>query len=389
MRVRIGHWQTDEHTEALIRQVLDSGRITYGPLSRRLERVVSKLHGCKFGVLSNSGTSSLLTAVQALKGLRRWGDGAEVIVPATTFIATLSVLVHNRLKPVLVDVEEDTYNLNPDEAAAAVNRHTVAILPVHLFGQPARMEAIAELADRHNLAVIEDSCETMFVKRIGTPVGGWGDVGCFSFYISHLITAGVGGMAVTNNPDLASRMRSLVNHGWVRKQRPVDVESFDLREAQTRYWFTAWGHSFRITEFEAALALAQLENWEAILNRRQQVATWYKEILSPLREFLILPFEAEAGEHAYMMYPLVLTDRGFDRAGGDKWQLVQFLEERGIETREMLPLVNQPIVQQLAGGRRFPVSKRLITCGFYIGCHPHISREDVEYVGEIFTEFFE
>ena len=152
-------------------------------------------------------------AIAALKEANHWEDGDEIIVPALTFIATSNTIIQNNLKPVFVDVENGSFNIDPKKIEDKVTNKTRAILPVHLLGLPADMTPIMQIAKRHGFKVIEDSCETMFARYKGKSVGSFGDIGCFSTYVAHYIVTGVGGLNVTNNPKLATIMRSLANHG--------------------------------------------------------------------------------------------------------------------------------------------------------------------------------
>src|SRR3712207_6174410 len=194
---------------------------------RRFEQEFAELHGCRFGVMSNSGTSSLQVALQALKERHGWEDGDEVIVPAVTFVATSNIVLHNRMTPVFVDVLPDTYNIDPARIEARITERTRAIVPVHLFGLPADMDPILELARAHDLKVIEDSCEAMFATYRGRPVGSFGDVACFSTYVAHFLVTGVGGLGTTNDGELAVAMRSLINHGRDSIYLSIDDDATD------------------------------------------------------------------------------------------------------------------------------------------------------------------
>lgn len=386
--IGVGTFTATVRTKELVLEALASGRISYGPLSRRVEAEVSRLHGRQFGVLSNSGTSSLQGALQALKELRGWQDGDEVIVPSVTFVATVNVVLHNRMVPVLVDVEPDYYGIDPAKIEAAITPRTRAIIPVHLFGMPADMHAISEIAERHSLAVIEDSCETMFATLGSEPVGSFGDAACFSFYVAHLIAAGVGGMAITDDPDLAAVMRSLVNHGrdgiYYSMDHDDGLDSQTLREVVSRrFRFERIGHSFRITELEAALALAQLETWPQMLVRRRANAAcltrWLRGL--DLEEHLQLPALRPRATHSWMMYPLVVRRE-------PKAELVNHLESQGIETRDMLPLTTQPAYRRLWDAEDYPVAAWINECGFYIGCHQDLTPNDLSYMVETIKEYF-
>jgi len=175
-------------------QVISSNRLSYGPFSKKFEQKFAKAHGTRFGLFMNSGTSALQVALAALKEKYQWKDGDEVLVPAATFIATSNVILQNNLTPVFVDVDEATYNIDPSLIENKITKRTRCIIPVHLFGLPCDMKPIMNIAKRHNLRVLEDSCETMFAKDQGKSVGSFGDIACFSTYVAHLIVTGVGGV---------------------------------------------------------------------------------------------------------------------------------------------------------------------------------------------------
>jgi perosamine synthetase len=386
-RVGVGHFETTPDIRRNVQRVLDTGRLSYGPFSRRLERKFAELHGARYGVLSNSGTASLQIALQAMKELHNWKDGDEVIVPALTFVATVNVILHNRMTPVLVDVDRWTYNLDPTRLEEAVTDRTRCIIPVHLFGQPADMNGIYSTIPA-GVRVIEDSCEAVLAKyRNGGMVGSLGDVGCFSFYVAHHLTAGVGGIAVTKDERLSVRMRSLANHGRdVSSGGDMDILPSDMVR-RNRFVFSGVGHSARMTEFEAAVAMAQLKGLKDNVAYRQDVARVLTERLKPytwdgMRGSdwqLQLPTISRGNSHSFMMYPIIYT--------GDKWELCEYLEDRGIETREMLPLTNQPVYRGLFRERDYPVAEYINKHGFYIGCHPGIKPVDVVYMGDVFEEF--
>jgi dTDP-4-amino-4,6-dideoxygalactose transaminase len=385
--IGVGGYQCSRKEKLYVQQVLDSNRISYGPWTRKFELMFAQLHGCKFAIFCNSGTSALQIALAALKEKNSWNDGDEVIVPATTFISTSNVIIYNKLKPVFVDVDPVTYNISPQAAERAVGPLTRAILPVHLFGQPCDMEPIMELARSWNLRVVEDSCETMFAKYRGRSVGSFGDIGCFSTYVAHILITGVGGLATTNDPELYVLLRSLINHGRDSIYLSIDDDDATnpgrLKEIiKNRFSFVRFGHSFRATEMEAALGCAQLEDYEDRIRIRQRNARVISAMLKPYVDYLQLPFTCPDRDHVFMMYPIVIKkDAPFS-----KEDLVYYLEvEENIETRDMLPLINQPIYEDIFVNQDdYPVSKWLVDNGFYIGCHPYLEEEDLERIGGAF-----
>ena len=230
----------------------------------------------------------------------------------------------------------------------------------------------------------------MFVHCEGRPVGSFGDVGCFSTYVAHIVSTGVGGLCTTNDPELLVAMKSLMNHGrdsiYIRVDDDQGADGAKLFQiANSRFSFIRLGHSFRCTEMEAALGLAQLEDRTASMARRQAIANRLTQGLAPLAHRLQLPRVRQGAEHAFMFYPLALTDSTVKRD-----DLILFLEERGIETRYLLPLINQPTYRKLFGNldAQYPVASWLNRNAFYVGCHPEMSDRDVEYVIEQFKHFF-
>ena len=385
-QIGVGTFTVTPKMRQLVNDVLDSGRISYGPMSKQFEQRFAALHGCRFGVLSNSGTSSLQVALQALKEMHGWQDGDEVIVPALTFVATVNIVLHNRMTPVLVDVEPDYYGIDATKIEQAITPRTRAIIPVHLFGQPCDMQSVMAIAQRHNLKVIEDSCECMFVNHHGRSTGSWGDVGCFSTYVAHLLTTGVGGLATTNDPDLAARMRSLVNHGRDGIYIAIDDDKGKSGDAlkeviSRRFKFDSIGHSFRITELEAALGLAQLDDWQAMIERRYQNANALYMALSPLEGWLQRPSIRRSTQHAFMMFPIVLHHEPKDA-------LCQHLEAHGIETREMLPLVAQPCYTGMWNPDDYPVARWVDRSGLYIACHQDLTPDDLNRIVNAMQEYF-
>lgn len=390
--VPTGDYRPTRLTYKLVRRVLDSRRISYGEMSKTFESLFARMHACRYAVLSNSGTSSLQVALQALAEEYGWQDG-EVIVPATTFVATPNIVRHCGLTPVFVDVDPLTYNMDMQQALRAINGHTRAIIPVHLAGQPANMTYLRRALALNYVdppKIIEDSCETMFVRHAGQPVGSMGDVGCFSTYVAHLVVTGVGGIATTNNPRLAARMRSLVNHGLDIDQLNPD-ENFSPRPVVgRRFRFTTYGHSYRITEMEAALGLPQLldaGNMLALRARNARHLTAGLKIINRHHgDLFCLPQTGVNNEHAWMFYPLALAPR--DGSLIDKEPLMDYLNARQIETRDLLPLLDQPVYSYLAP-EKYPVSYFLAKSAFYVGCHQYLEPEDIQYVVQTIQNFLD
>jgi len=387
-KIGVGTLDISAKAKKYVLQVLNSNRLSYGPFLKKFEKQFAHLHGARFGIASNSGTSSLQVALQTLKELHDWQDGDEVIVPSVTFVATANIIIHNQMKPIFIDIEPNYYGINPELIEEKITDKTKAIIVAHLFGQPCNMNPILELAKKYNLKIIEDSCETMFAKYNGKIVGSIGDIGCFSTYVAHLLTTGVGGLSITNNPLYAIKMRSLVNHGrdniYINIDDDKNLSSGKMHELiKKRFSFTSVGHSFRLTELEGALGLAQLENWHDMIAKRRNNAKFLIERLACLKHKIQLPQIRKNSEHSFMMFPIVLQNT-------HKKPLVEYLEDKGIETRDMLPLVNQPIYKKLYNTvpQNYPVAYWINNSGFYIGCHQNLSQDDLEFIVDTLTNYF-
>lgn len=379
--IDMAEWQVTRKQKKLIKQVLKSGRLTYGDKTRELEKRFAKLHGRKHALFTSSGTAALKIALHALKDRHSWKDGDEVIVPSVTFVATMNVVIMNNLKPVIVDVDPETVNMDPTKIEAAITKKTRAIIPVHLLGQPADMPAIMEIAQKHKLKVVEDSCETMFVKKHGKVVGSQGDIACFSTYLAHLMVTGIGGFITTNDDELATIMRSMMFHGRDESYLNIDDnkktgKAFSEMVAK-RFYFPRFGYSDRMTELEAALGLGDLDEWEYMIQDRQSNAIYLMKGLEGLP--VTFPIE-NPYEHAFMFFPMLVKDRD---------GLVEHLEKSGIKTRHMMPLTTQPLVKKYVKKKSdFPGANKINRDGILIGCHQYLEIEDLDYIIAVVKEFY-
>lgn len=386
-KVPVGDFKVTDKMREYITDVLDSGQISYGKYSRAFETEFAALHGCKYGILSNSGTDALRTSLQALKELHGWQDGDEVIAPSLTFVATVNVILHNRLTPVLVDIEPGYYGIDPALIERAITPKTRAIMPVHLFGHPCNIPAVMDIARKHNLKVIEDSCEISFSAVVRgeeyKSVSAWGDVGCHSFYMAHLVTIGVGGMSLTNNRDYAMKIRSVSNHGLTYAELSKDGNEYDPSLLSRFFRFDSIGHSARVTEMESALGMAQLETKDEMVIGRLKNFHFFNFALQGLekRGYLQLPKTRYGYLPCPMMYPVAtLTE--------PKHRLMKYLDKHGIGVRDTVPLTNQPAYKDMFCENDYPNAKFMNDHGLYWGVHPGLTQEDREYVVETVFDYF-
>jgi perosamine synthetase len=310
--------------------------------------------GMKHGVAVNNGTSALELAVETL-GLQ---PGDEVIIPAFTIISCAVAVIRNRGVPVLVDCDPTTFALDATQLEARITPRTRAIMPVHLYGHPLDMDPVRAIANRHGLVVIEDAAEVhgaeYLTGRHGPApawrrCGGLGDIATFSFYANKLVTTGEGGMALTNDAAVAERMRSQRNLCF----RP-----------ERRFFHTALGNNFRLTNLQAAVGVAQIERIESIVARKRWMGHGYTERLAGLAR-LQLPVEQPWARAVYWMYAVVL-----DSASGiDAVEFARRLKNEGVETRPFfLGMHEQPALRErgLFGGERYPVTERIARQGLYL-----------------------
>jgi dTDP-4-amino-4,6-dideoxygalactose transaminase len=336
-------------------------------MTNRLEKKFSKLHSASYGVFTNSGTSALQVAIHTLKEVHKWKDGDEVIVPAVTFVATINVVLQNKLKPVFVDVWLNG-NIDTSLIEPAITSKTRAIIPVHLLGKPADMDTVMRIAKKHKLKVIEDACETIL-----TPLRG--DISCFSFYVAHLLVTGVGGMAITNNERYAKLIRSLIFHGRDNKYLTIDDDdTYNEEVIRSRFKFNHPGYSYRATEMEAALGLVGLENVKRNVRKRRDNYYYMRKKLE-----WAVPL-SYVQDHACMFLDVLVYHRN---------DLIKYFEKRGVATRTMMPLINQPYIKKMFGdmSKKFPTAAAIGRLGLLIGCHEYMSKPDMDYIVELVKEW--
>lgn len=410
--IEIGTLSLSNKAKKYVNDVLNNNRLSYGPYSQKFEALFAKKHDCKYAVVTNSGTSALHVAIAALKIKYGWKDGDEIIAPATTFVATINTIVHNNLEPVLVDVDNDYYEIDEELIEKKITKKTKAIIPVHLFGLPCNMERIKCIAKKYNLKIIEDSCECMLASYKNRSVGSWGEIGCFSTYIAHLLTTGVGGVCTTNDPELAILIRSLNNHGRDSIYLSIDDDNNkstnELKNIiSKRFSFIHLGHSFRLTEMEWAIGLAQLEDeLEEIIKKRNDNASFLTEEIKArnLDQYINAPKERPNSTHSWMIYPISINRQYITkrirteipeqeiiaRTNKIRNKLINHLENNLIETRDLLPLINQPIYKNMKfiKSNHYEVSHWLLNSAFYIGCHQSLDEDDLTYIVDKIEEFF-
>ena len=348
----------------LVTEVLTSDTLAIGPFTQRFEAGIAALTNRREAIACSSGTAGLHLGVRALE----IGDGDEVITTPFSFVASANCLLYERAVPLFVDIEEDSLGMDPDLVEVAASSRTRAILPVHVFGRPCRIDAVEEVARRRGWRVIEDACEGLGSSIGGRPLGSFGDVAVFAFYPNKQITTGEGGMVITDDPALAETMRSLRNQGR-------DAGGTWLRHVRL-------GYNYRLDEMSAAVGVAQLERLDELRRGRARVAAAYEQALGD-QDWLRLPRAGDGEEVDWFVY-VVRLDAKIDRDG-----LIGRLAELGIPSRPYFaPIHLQPFYRAMFGFKPgdFPVAERVAASTVALPFSSRLANEDVQSVARALIE---
>lgn len=339
----------DEEKQAVM-EVLESGMLAQGPRVAELEGHFAEVCGTRNAVATSSGTTALHMALLA-HGI---GPGDEVITTPFTFIASVNSILFVGASPVFVDIEEDTFNIDPALVQAALTPRTKAVMPVHLYGQPCDMDAIMSIAQEHGLIVIEDSAQAIGATYRGKPAGSFG-TGVFSLYATKNVMSGEGGMITTDDEAVAEYCRMVRNHGMKR-----------------RYYHEMLGYNYRMSDLHAAIGLAQMDRFEEMTQKRRENAAY----LSANINSVITPKVGPDVEHVWHQYT-VRVDRGRDRDTA----VIQ-LNEAGVGTGIFypVPVHKQGYMRDIVGDIHLPVAEQMAMEVISLPVHPHLSGDDLETI---------
>lgn len=369
-----------------------SRRVTIGEKVRRFEEMFAEYIGVRHAIMVNSGSSANLLALSVLTNPlapQPMRPGDEVITPAVTWATTVFPIINVGAVPVLVDVDTDTFCLDLEEVERAITPRTRAIMPVHLLGNPCDMARLMEIARRHDLLVIEDTCEAHGAMVGGRKAGSFGDLATFSFFFTHHVSTIEGGMIVTNDDRLAELARALRAFGWVRDLPDREEIAARCPEIDPRFLFVNIGYNFKPTEIQAAFGIHQMNKLEGFIESRRVNARQWTEALSPHRDYLWVHDEREGTRHAWFGYQVTVNpDAPFKRA-----ELVAHLEERGLETRPIVAgnIAEQPAMQLFRHRKvgDLPNSRLIMRQSFYFGNHQGIGERERWAVEHYFLEFLD
>ena len=317
--------------------------------------------GARYGIACANGTVAMHLAMATL-GLE---PGDEVIIPTFTMIATANAVTYCGARPVLVDMEPDYWQMDLNQVEAKITPRTKAIVPVHIYGHPTDMEPLMALAQQHGLLVIEDAAESHGAEYKGRRTGGLGDAAGFSFYGNKIITTGEGGMVTTNNREIARLAWNLRDHAFSHERH---------------FWHKFVGFNYRMTNLQAAVGLAQLEQLDGFVAARRQHALEYNCRLHGIPG-IRTPWEASWARNVYWMYGILVDEAEY---GMDRDALRQVLADQGVETRTFfIPMHCQPVYWEQYKGERYPVAEDLCRRGFYLPSASSLTIDEIEYVTSI------
>lgn len=338
-----------------------------GKYIEEFEQKYAKYCGRKYGIATSNGTVALHLALTAL-GIK---ENDEVIVPDLTFVATANAVKYCNSKPIFVEPHPDYWCMDPEKMEENVRPQTKAIIPVHLYGHPCDMDAILDTAKDHDLYVIEDAAEAHGAEYKGKKVGSFGDISCFSFYGNKIITTGEGGMCLTDNEELAQKMRILRDHGM---------------DPQKKYWHSIIGFNYRMTNLQAAIGVAQMEKIDQFIKKKRQIAHWYRDGFKDLanQKSITLHPEMPWAKCVYWMYSILVEDM----FGISRDELIQLLEKEGIETRPFFYPIHILPPYKIYGGSS-NISETLSLRGMNLPSHPALKNKDIEYIVEACTKIAE
>jgi perosamine synthetase len=344
-----------------VKDAVESGWVSsLGKYIKIFEDKFAEFCGTKYALATSNGTAALHLTV-ALLGIK---EGDEVIIPDLTFIATANAVSYTGAKPVCADIEAETWCIDPESVRKKITQRTRAIIPVHLYGHPADMDGIMNLAEQYNLYVIEDASEAHGARYKNRMVGSIGDLGVFSFYGNKIITTGEGGMITTNNPEFYEKAAFLRDHAMSKDKR---------------YWHPEIGFNYRMTNLQAALGVAQLERIAELINKKRQIFKWYEESLEGVSVIKLNP-QKDWAENVYWMICLLLEEGISDK----KESLTQKLKEKGIDSRpffypiSLMPMYKSEGINRIA----YSVSRR----GLNLPSGVDLTREEVDYIAHAICE---
>jgi len=371
MRIKFGDLIIGDIAKDRIKRALDKNWVTEGKNVKEFEEKFAKQFGYKHAIATSSGTDACIAALGALYefGAKR---GDEVIVPATTFVATANAVLAAGFVPKFIDIELDTLNINSNKIEDEITDKTVAIMPVHLMGKPCDMDKILKISKQHDLKVIEDCCEAHGAKYKGKYIGTIGDAGVFSFYVAHVVICGEGGMVVTNDDEIADIIKSVKTHG-----RPTGSIYFD---------FQRFGLNLRMNDLTAAIGIEGIINFEKTFKKRKENMYKLLEMTEDLKDYAYFSKEEDYEVICPHAFPMVLKDSKYDYE-----KFYNYLDSKSIQCKTLfssLPTQHRAFEFMNYKHGDFPVAEYIGDNGLHFGIHQYLTDDDLLYIHDVLDNYF-
>ena len=371
MRIKFGDLVIGDIARDRIKKALDKNWVTEGANVKEFEEKFAKHFGYKHAIATSSGTDACIASLGSLYefGAKR---GDEVIVPATTFVATANAVLAAGFIPKFVDIELETLNINTNKIEDEITDKTIALMPVHLMGKPCDMNSILKIAKKYDLKVIEDCCEAHGAKYKGKYIGTIGDMGVFSFYVAHVVVCGEGGMVVTNKDEIANVVRSVKTHG-----RPTRSVYFD---------FQRFGLNLRMNDLTAAIGIEGIEHFNETFKKRKENVQKLLEMTKELEKYAYFIKEGAHETICPHAFPIVLKDPKYNYE-----KFYGFLESKGIQTKTLfacLPTQHKAFRFMNYNIGDYPVAEYIGENGLHFGIHQYLTDDDINYISNVLISYF-
>ncbi|MDC2965777.1 DegT/DnrJ/EryC1/StrS family aminotransferase [Alphaproteobacteria bacterium] len=364
--------------------------VTMGKQVESFEKNICDKFGFRYAVSSNSGSSANLLMISALMSnlySKRLKKNDEIIVPALAWSTSIFPLTQYGLKPVFVDCDLKTMNIDINQVKKAISKKTKGILIIPIYGNPCEMNEITKICKKKGLVLLEDTCESMGAKYNNKFLGGFGLASSFSFYFSHHITCLEGGITVTNDYELAEIMKIIRSHGWIRNIKEKEKWIKNYPKIDPNFLFVNEGYNLRLTEPQARMGMTQIKKLDGFIKKRRNNADYLMSLMKEFSDFFIYQYETKRSFHTWFGFTIIIKDLKII----DRGRLCNFLNKNGIETRVIVSgnFTSQPVVKTFKHRTvgNLENASKIMNNGFSIGIHQNLGNNEIKYIYNIFKKF--
>ena len=364
--------------------------VTMGKQVESFEKNICDKFGFRYAVSSNSGSSANLLMISALMSnlySKRLKKNDEIIVPALAWSTSIFPLTQYGLKPVFVDCDLKTMNIDINQVKKAISKKTKGILIIPIYGNPCEMNEITKICKKKGLVLLEDTCESMGAKYNNKFLGGFGLASSFSFYFSHHITCLEGGITVTNDYELAEIMKIIRSHGWIRNVKEKEKWIKNYPKIDPNFLFVNEGYNLRLTEPQARMGMTQIKKLDGFIKKRRKNADYLMSLMKEFNDFFIYQYETKRSFHTWFGFTIIIKDLKIV----DRGKLCNFLNKNGIETRVIVSgnFASQPVVKTFKHRTvgNLENASKIMNNGFSIGIHKKLGNNEIKYIYNIFKKF--